>query len=50
MAKLFTFTAFVAGGLMLADVLIHPSGTQAASAGVASIEKPAVNGLLGVSS
>ena len=34
-------------GIIIADFLIHPEGTKQAAAGFVSIEKPAVNGLLG---
>jgi hypothetical protein len=48
-ARIFGLAALVVGGIMLADVLIHPSGTKAASAGIASIASPAESSLLGVS-
>lgn len=34
-------------GMMLADVLIHPTGTQAAANGLVSIFTPAEQALLG---
>ena len=37
-------------GVIIADVLIHPAGTAAASAGVTGVEKPALNALLGTGS
>jgi hypothetical protein len=47
-AKIFGLGALVVGGIMLADVLIHPQGVKAASAGIASIATPAESSLLGV--
>jgi hypothetical protein len=37
-------------GVIIADVLIHPQGTAAASQGAVGIEKPALNALLGAPS
>jgi hypothetical protein len=37
-------------GVIVADFLIHPAGTQAASAGLVNIEKPGLNALLGSTS
>jgi hypothetical protein len=34
-------------GVIIADFLTHPSGTQAAATGLVSIEKPGLNALLG---
>jgi hypothetical protein len=42
--------SLVVVGIIIADVLIHPTGTAAASSGVQGIEKPAINGLLGATS
>jgi hypothetical protein len=50
MAKLFSLAALVVGGVIVADIWIHPAGTQAASQGAQGIEKPALNALLGTSS
>jgi hypothetical protein len=47
MARIASIAALVVIGVIIADILIHPTGTQAASAGTASIEKPALNALLG---
>jgi hypothetical protein len=47
MARFFAFATFVVGGIIVADILIHPQGTSAASAGVTQIEKPAFQSLLG---
>lgn len=48
MARFFAFATFVVGGIIVADVWIHPTGTQAASQGIASIATPAESSLLGV--
>jgi hypothetical protein len=37
-------------GVILADFLIHPQGTQAAATGLVTIEKPGLNALLGKTS
>jgi hypothetical protein len=50
MARIFTLGALVVGGLIVADILIHPSGTQAASQGITGIETPVIHGLLGSAS
>ncbi|MBO0838120.1 MAG: hypothetical protein J2P28_21755 [Actinobacteria bacterium] len=34
-------------GVIVADVLIHPAGTQAAASGLASLVDPTYNALLG---
>lgn len=47
MSKVFSLAALVVGGLIVADVLIHPAGTAAASRGIAGITNPAIRGLLG---
>lgn len=47
MSRFFSLAALVVGGIIVADILIHPAGTKAASTGVAGITKPAITGLLG---
>jgi hypothetical protein len=47
MSKFFSLAALVVGGIIVADVLIHPVGTKAAATGARGIAKPAINGLLG---
>ena len=37
-------------GVIIADVLIHPAGTAAASQGAVGVETPALNALLGTTS
>jgi hypothetical protein len=44
-----TLGALIVGGVIVADVLSHPTGTAAASSGISGLEVPALNGLLGVS-
>lgn len=46
-SQIFSLAALVVGGIIVADILIHPAGTSAASAGVTQIEKPAFSALLG---
>lgn len=47
-ARIFVLAGAVVGGIMLADVLTHPQGVKAASAGISSIATPAESALLGV--
>lgn len=47
LSKLLTFGGLIVGGIIIADIWIHPAGTQAASAGAVSVEKPLIQGLLG---
>lgn len=42
--------SLVVVGVIIADVLIHPAGVNAASSGAVGIEKPALNALLGSTS
>jgi hypothetical protein len=46
-SQVFSLAALVVGGIILADILIHPAGTQAAANGVADIATPAESSLLG---
>ncbi len=50
MARVFALAALVVAGVIVADILIHPSGTAAASSGISGVEKPALNALLGSTS
>lgn len=50
MAKFFSLAALVVAGVIVADILIHPAGTAAASTGFQGVEKPALNALLGTTS
>ena len=47
MSRIVAIGSLVVIGVIIADVLIHPAGTAAASAGATGIEKPALNALLG---
>jgi hypothetical protein len=46
-SQIFSLAALVVGGIIVADILIHPTGTQAAANGLASITTPAESSLLG---
>ena len=45
--KLAAITSLVIVGVIVADILTHPAGTAAASAGITGIEQPALSALLG---
>lgn len=47
MSRIVAIASLVVVGVIIADILIHPSGTAAASTGAVGIEKPALNALLG---
>jgi hypothetical protein len=47
MSKFFGIVTLAIGGIIIADVLIHPQGTAAAASGVSNIQKPWLNALLG---
>lgn len=42
--------ALVVTGVIVADILTHPAGTQAAGNAISGIAKPSYNALLGVAS
>lgn len=48
--SLLALAGLVVVGVIVADFLIHPAGTQAAANGIVSIEKPSLNALLGSTS
>lgn len=50
MSKFFGLLTLGIGGIIIADILIHPQGVTAASSGVANLQKPWLNALLGTSS
>ncbi|HUO47986.1 MAG TPA: hypothetical protein VMU09_04050 [Acidimicrobiales bacterium] len=50
MAKFVSLAALVVGGVIVADIIVHGSQTAQAAQGVASVERPALNALLGVAS
>lgn len=47
MAKFWSLAALIIGGIIIADVLTHPTGTTAASNAVIGFQKTAGNQLLG---
>lgn len=47
MAKFWSLAALVVGGIIVADILTHPTGTQAAANGLAGIITPTEASLLG---
>lgn len=47
MSKFWSIATLVVGGIILADILTHPSGTQAAANGLSSIITPTEASLLG---
>lgn len=49
-AGLLGLAGLVIIGVIVADFLIHPEGTKAASTGLVNIEKPSLNALLGKTS
>lgn len=46
-ARLFALATLGVGGIIVADVLIHPKGTKTVLSGLASIQKVAGNQMLG---
>jgi len=49
MSKFFSLAALVVGGIIVADILTHPTGTAAASSGINTLVGSSISGLLGVS-
>jgi hypothetical protein len=45
--RIAAIASLVVIGVIVADILTHPAGTNAASAGIIGIERPALNALLG---
>jgi hypothetical protein len=45
--RIAAIASLVIVGVIVADILIHPAGTAAASSGIVGVEKPALNALLG---
>ncbi|MEI6045041.1 MAG: hypothetical protein WCS37_11870 [Chloroflexota bacterium] len=50
MARIASIASLVIIGVIIADVLTHPQGVKAASAGIIGITKPSLNALLGTPS
>lgn len=46
-SKIFAIITLAFGGVIIADILTHPSGTTSAANGVANILKPTYSALLG---
>ena len=46
-SKFASIGLLVVAGIIVADILIHPTGTATAFNGASALEVPAVNGLLG---
>ena len=47
MSGILSLVTLVVGGIIVADILTHPAGTQAASSGLATLWNSSVSGLLG---
>ena len=47
MSRFFSLAAFIVGGIIVADILTHPQGTQAASQGINTLVGSSISGLLG---
>ena len=47
MSGILSIAALVVGGVIVADILTHPSGTAAASNGLLGLWSKSLNGLLG---
>lgn len=50
MARFWSLGFLVISGIIIADILIHPTGTAAAANGVKTIAVPSYNALLGSTS
>ena len=48
--RIAAIASLVVVGVIIADIIANPKGTAAASSGIANIEKPALNALLGATS
>jgi hypothetical protein len=48
MSKIFSLGALIVGGIIVADILTHPTGTASASAGLNQLVGSSISGLLGV--
>ena len=47
MGKFVSLGALIVMGLIVADIITHPTGTAAASHGLSGLESPVVTGLVG---
>ena len=50
MSKFVGVISLAIGGIIVADILIHPAGTKAATNGVTNASRPWLNALLGTPS
>ena len=48
--NLLALAGLIVVGVIIADLVTHPSGTTSVANGFVSIEKPTINGLLGTTS
>jgi len=46
-SKVFSIGALIVGGVIIADILTHPTGVAAASSGLNSLWSTSIGGLLG---
>lgn len=46
-SRIASIASLVVIGVIIADILLNPAGTKAASAGVTGVETPALDALLG---
>jgi len=47
MSGVLSLATLIIGGVIIADILTHPAGTAAASAGVSKLWSSSINGVLG---
>lgn len=47
MSGVLSLATLIIGGVIIADILTHPAGTQAASAGITNLWSTSISGLLG---
>ena len=47
MSGVLSLATLIIGGVIIADILTHPAGTQAASAGITNLWSTSIGGLLG---
>lgn len=50
MRGVLNLAVIIAGGVMLADLVIHPSGTKTLFDGIGNLWKMSINGMLGSTS
>jgi len=47
MSGIISIATLIIGGVIVADILTHPAGTQAASSGISNLWSTSIGGLLG---